>query len=90
MRVLLRNEETGLFYAGHQRWIPDSGRALDFKSVEQAQALSREAHAEVFLSYENPGLRSRFLRRSSLANCRKKNFATSPVLGNVRIAVTGQ
>ena len=70
MRVLLRNEETGLYYAGRQRWIPDSEHALDFGSIEEAKAMSREENhpaAEVFLSYENPGLRSRFLRRPRLS-----------------------
>lgn len=66
MRVVLRNEMTGLFYAGAQKWIPDPARALDFQTVESAHALSVDEHldgTEVFLNYDDPGLRSRFPRR---------------------------
>ncbi len=72
MRVMLRNETTGLFYAGRQRWIPDPSRALNLETVERAHALSLDEHldgAEVFLNYDNPGLRSRFPRRFRSVAC---------------------
>ena len=72
MRVVLRNETTGLYYAGCQRWIPDPSRALDLETVGRAHALSRNEHldgAEVFLNYDDPGLRSRFPRRFRSVAC---------------------
>jgi hypothetical protein len=75
MRVVLRNEATGLFYAGCQKWIPDPARALNLETVERAQELSVDEHlegAEVFLGYDDPGLRSRFPRHFRGACCRAK------------------
>ncbi|HEX2973711.1 MAG TPA: hypothetical protein VHP11_15355 [Tepidisphaeraceae bacterium] len=46
MRVLLRNIQTGLFYAGDERWTESSALAWDFKQPD----LAAKAYTEVHLS----------------------------------------
>ncbi len=36
MRVMLQNSETGLFYAGPNKWTSDTVHAIDFASVPHA------------------------------------------------------
>ncbi len=62
MRVLVRDFETGFYYAGPQHWVPDPSRAVDFKEVERATRFEQRAQfqTEVVLDYSAPGLRSPF------------------------------
>jgi hypothetical protein len=56
MRVLLRHRETGLYYAGDQRW-KDKSEVFDFKTVEDATEEARAqgfSCTEVVLCYSNP------------------------------------
>ncbi len=36
MRVLLRNIETGLFYAGSEKWTANDAEAIDFHKTDLA------------------------------------------------------
>jgi hypothetical protein len=63
MRVLLRQIRSGFYYAGKRRWVPQPDSARDFHDVRRAFRKLRSrafAGAEVILTFENPGLRSRF------------------------------
>ena len=55
--VLLRNKETGQYYAGPAGWVRDCAAAHDFETVEGAVQSARTqklAGAEVVLRYEDP------------------------------------
>ena len=57
MRVLLRDTETGRFFAGADRWETSSALAFDFLTVESAASQSRAVTSgklEIVLSYEDP------------------------------------
>ena len=59
MKVLLRNLQTGLFYAGPDQWSPDHLGAMDFQQTEVA--LDRVAQAglrnmEVIMRFDEPAL----------------------------------
>ncbi len=57
MKVLLRNLETGLFYAGPDRWTKDYSEALDFQQTELAIDRVSEARLpgmEVLIHFEDP------------------------------------
>jgi hypothetical protein len=56
-RVLLRNRETGQFYAGSNGWSGNSSVAHDFDAVESATQFAkteRLAGMEVVLRYDDP------------------------------------
>jgi hypothetical protein len=57
MRVLLRNTQTGLYYARRYRWVAEPSRALDLGDIERASRFALEENVtpvEVILSYNNP------------------------------------
>ena len=64
MRVLLRNTNLGLYYAGPGRWVSSAAKALDFQETALAAKFARQAkrgELQVFLDYEgvtNPGSES--------------------------------
>jgi hypothetical protein len=45
MRVLLRNTQTGLFYAGPDQWTQERSEALDFEATDRA--LDRVSQAKL-------------------------------------------
>jgi hypothetical protein len=52
MRVLLKNTETKLYFAGSDQWTQDTTQALDFEHIDRAvQAYTHEglAYAEIVL-----------------------------------------
>ena len=56
MRVLLRQIDMQLYFAGSNQWTSDARRAIDFGSVAAAMKASREARLnrmEVVLSYND-------------------------------------
>lgn len=56
MRVLLRQSNTGLYYAGERHWTVDMRSAFDFAEVERAIKTGREEKltgVEVVLSFED-------------------------------------
>jgi hypothetical protein len=56
-RILLRNRETGEYYAGGAGWVGDRAAALTFERVETAFELAQNqklADLEVVLKYEDP------------------------------------
>jgi len=57
MKVLLRNTETGLFYAGADHWTELHAEATDFKrpdaALEEVSASSLSS-VEVVMHFENP------------------------------------
>jgi hypothetical protein len=56
MRAILRNRNTGLYYAECNRWVPDPDRALDFDEIEHPGLLVFEEGAtelEVVVSFED-------------------------------------
>ena len=63
MKVLLRNTGSGLYYAGKDHWVPNGSLARDFEEVERAAMWLEDtclSGVEIALSYNDPGLRSRF------------------------------
>ena len=57
MRVLLRNTQTGLYYAGDNQWTSEAPEAMNLVDLDHAAQLAREGSvtdAEVILSYNNP------------------------------------
>ncbi|HWH71489.1 MAG TPA: hypothetical protein VNT26_19085 [Candidatus Sulfotelmatobacter sp.] len=57
MKVLLRNTETGLFYAGPDKWTPSYSEALDFQDTSLAIDVVCEAKLkamEVLMQFDNP------------------------------------
>jgi len=46
MRILLRNTETGLFYAGPDEWTEDASAACDFRRPDLALDRVCEANLE--------------------------------------------
>jgi len=57
MKVLLRNTQTGLFYAGPGQWTADPSPAVDFEATDVA--LDRVSHEkleamEVLMHFEDP------------------------------------
>ncbi len=70
MRVLLRQKDSGLYYAGGLQWTPAPTRALDFGAVETALQWRQEQNltqTEVVLDHEHPGLRSRYTSKENLS-----------------------
>ena len=56
MRVLLRQIDMQLYYAGPNEWTSDARRAVDFGSVDAAMKTSHQAglkRMEVVLSYND-------------------------------------
>jgi hypothetical protein len=56
-QVFLRNSETGLWYAGADRWVAGSGGGRDFGTVEEAIDCWRGMGVdgvEVVLHYDDP------------------------------------
>lgn len=45
MRVLLRNTQSGLFYAGPDQWTEERSEALDFEATDRA--LDRVSQAKL-------------------------------------------
>ena len=43
MKVLLRNTQTGLFYAGPDQWTQERSEALDFEATDRALDIVSEA-----------------------------------------------
>jgi hypothetical protein len=63
MKVLLRNTRSGLYYAGEDHWVSKWSLARDFEDIESAVRWldqTRGNEVEIALSYNDPGLRSRF------------------------------
>jgi hypothetical protein len=58
MKVLLRNTQTGLFYAGGDHWTGEHEQARDFENpdcaLEQVSQSSLNG-VEVIVHFENPG-----------------------------------
>ena len=57
MKVLLRNRETGQFYAGSRRWSRNTSAAHNFETLESAVQLARThrlAGMEVCLRCDDP------------------------------------
>ena len=57
MRVLLRNTQTGLFYAGPDQWTEDHSGAVDFEATDRALDRVSEAKlqtVEVLMRFEDP------------------------------------
>jgi hypothetical protein len=57
VKVLLRNQETGQYYAGADGWSASSSGAHDFTTVGSASQLaltSKLKRMEVVLHYEHP------------------------------------
>jgi CheY-like chemotaxis protein len=56
-KVLLRERETGRFYAAHSTWVGDEQGAIDFERIELAESVAtaeRLQGAEIVLVYEHP------------------------------------
>ncbi len=59
MRVLLRNTQTGLFYAGPEKWTHNDLEALDFRQTDAAMDVAWEAKTqpmEVLMRFDEPFL----------------------------------
>ena len=59
MRVLLRDHETGHFYAGPGKWTEDDSEAWDFQKTDSAMDAVWEAKLpamEVLVRFDNPVL----------------------------------
>ncbi|MEY2430187.1 MAG: hypothetical protein QOJ40_3072 [Verrucomicrobiota bacterium] len=57
MRVLLRNTQTGLFYAGPGEWTEERTQAQDFEATDRALDTVAEAKlqaVEVLMYFEDP------------------------------------
>jgi hypothetical protein len=57
MKILLRNTENGLFYAGPEEWTEDLGRALEFERADLAADCAAETKGrqlEVLMHFEDP------------------------------------
>jgi hypothetical protein len=57
MRVLLRNTQTGLFYAGAGEWTEERTQAQDFEATDRALDTVSEAKlqaVEVLMHFEDP------------------------------------
>jgi hypothetical protein len=57
MKVILKDEEARLFYAGENRWVPELSGAVNFNGLEEAAVESlqwRERYLAILLKYENP------------------------------------
>lgn len=57
MKVLLRDPETGLFYAGPEQWTGNHEEALDFEVTDRAMDQVWEAklqRIEVLMKFDNP------------------------------------
>ncbi|HEV2394815.1 MAG TPA: hypothetical protein VG146_20890 [Verrucomicrobiae bacterium] len=57
MRILLRNTQTGLFYAGPEKWTEHDAEAVDFEKTDRALDTawaSRIASVEVLVRFEEP------------------------------------
>ena len=57
MKVLLRNTQTGLFYAGRDQWTPEHDHARDFEtpaSALQEVSIFSLAGVELICHFENP------------------------------------
>ncbi len=58
MRVLLRNSNIGLYYAGRKHWVGKPDLAADLQTIERAAELSRQEsfdQMEVLVEYDDPG-----------------------------------
>src|SRR5438105_4000009 len=72
MRVLLRNTQTGLFFAGTDQWTDDQSQAMDFEATDRA--LHHELN-RLLGSTNNAGAgaapqKRRTMSRSSIAKIR--------------------
>jgi hypothetical protein len=57
MKVLLRDEETRLYYGTENQWVAEATKAVDFGAILKAGQKAMECQAKVtsvVLSYENP------------------------------------
>ncbi len=57
MKVLLRHTQTGLFYAGPEKWTEQSSEALDFQATDCALDRIWEAKLEgmeVLMHFDDP------------------------------------
>lgn len=57
MRVILRDCETGQFYAGPCAWTDDALEAVDFQQTDRAMDAAYEARlsrVEVLMQFETP------------------------------------
>jgi CheY-like chemotaxis protein len=55
--VLMRNKQSGRFYAGHTGWVREKTKALDFERIELAEAVAtaeRLEGVEIVLLYDQP------------------------------------
>ena len=57
MKVLLRDTQAGLFYAGPEQWTEERSEAQDFEATDRALDLVSEAKlktVEVLMHFEDP------------------------------------
>jgi len=57
MKVLLRDTQTGRFYAGPEKWTADDSEALDFEETDlalDAVCDSKLHKIEVLMRFEDP------------------------------------
>ncbi len=57
MKVLLRDTQTGLLYAGPDQWTADYAEAKDFEETDRAVDMASAAKlsgVEVLMHFENP------------------------------------
>ncbi len=57
MKVLLRNLETGLLYAGPEQWTTDYAQAKDFQETDRAidtVSKAKLAAVELLMHFEDP------------------------------------
>jgi hypothetical protein len=57
MKVLLRDTQTGQFYAGAEKWTDDHSEALDFEETNlalDAVSDSKLRRIEVLMHFEDP------------------------------------
>ncbi len=58
MKILLRNTQTGLLYAGPDQWTENHPEAFDFQKTDLALDAVREAKLrsiEVLVRFDDPG-----------------------------------
>jgi len=57
MKIILRDTETGRFYAGPEKWTEDDTEAFDFQETNLALDTVQEAklrRIEVLMRFDNP------------------------------------
>ncbi len=57
MKILLRDEETQLYYGREGNWVAELAEAMDFETIDRARQKVQEcavAFASIVLKYETP------------------------------------